>query len=409
MQKKTAIPELIFAQNYDRQPHFLQIKYEAMASDYYRFFRATTELFFRDLSQQNSLTFESPNVWVCGDLHLENFGSYKGETRQPHFAINDFDEAYLAPAHLDPLRLITSLFVSAQGLQLSESEIGQMAAYFLTIYFNTLSTGYIRSIEKATATGIMQEFLEEIGNRKRKKFLDKKTIRTKGSRSLLIDDIHIAALGNDEKAVIKEQIKRNFQNHPNKKFFKVLDLGQRIAGTSSLGLRRYVALVQGNGSPDSNYLLDIKETRPSCLQNHVKTPQPQWPTEAHRIIEVQQRVLDDPPALLSSLEMSGRNYVIKELQPSADRINYALFYKKTGKMKQLLYYMATITAWGVLRSQGRQGSAIADDCIYWAKSGSKIGAPMIKYAQNYSIQMLKYHQTFSKAYKDGFFNAQVGK
>ena len=107
--------------------------------------------------------------------------------------------------------------------------------------------------------------------------------------------------------------------------------------------------------------------------------------------------------------MSGRNYVIKELQPSADRINYALFHKKTGKMKQLLYYMATITAWGVLRSQGRQGSAIADDCIYWAKSGSKIGAPMIKYAQNYSIQMLKYHQTFSKAYKDGFFNAQVGK
>ena len=407
MQKITAIPDLIFAQNTDRQPYFLQLKYEAMVGDYYRFFRGTTELFFRDLSQQNDLVVESPNVWVCGDLHLENFGSYKGETRQPHFAINDFDEAYLAPAHVDPLRLITSLYVSAQGLQLSEPEINQMAEYFLGIYFDTLSTGYIRSIEKATATGIMHGFLEEIGTRKRKKFLDKKTIWSKGTRNLLIDNLRMAALTKAEIEAIKGQLKQNFQHHPNKKFYKVLDLAQRIAGTSSLGLRRYVALVQGNGSPDANYLLDIKETRPSCLQNHVKTPQPQWPTEAHRIIEVQQRALDDPPALLTSLDMLGRNYVIKELQPSADRIHYALFHAKTSKMKQLLYYMSTITAWGVLRSQGRQGSAIADDCIHWAKSGPKMVQPMIKYAKNYSIQMRKYHQAFSKAYKNGFFSSQL--
>ena len=47
--------------------------------------------------------------------------------------------------------------------------------------------------------------------------------------------------------------------------FKVHDLVFRIAGVGSLGVRRYLALVEGDGPPQGYHLLDIKEARPSAV------------------------------------------------------------------------------------------------------------------------------------------------
>lgn len=77
------------------------------------------------------------------------------------------------------------------------------------------------------------------------------------------------------------------QGNPN--FYKMIDVARRIAGTGSLGVDRYVILVEGKGSPDNNYLLDLKEALPSVVTPHVKTPQPHWDTEAARVVAVQQR------------------------------------------------------------------------------------------------------------------------
>ena len=45
----------------------------------------------------------------------------------------------------------------------------------------------------------------------------------------------------------------------NAEAFKVHDVVFRIAGVGSLGVRRYLALIEGDGSPHSYCLLDIKE------------------------------------------------------------------------------------------------------------------------------------------------------
>lgn len=57
-----------------------EIKYELMKESLFRFFRATCHIFFELWSQEAS-GINAPNAWICGDLHLENFGSYKGQTR----------------------------------------------------------------------------------------------------------------------------------------------------------------------------------------------------------------------------------------------------------------------------------------------------------------------------------------
>src|SRR6185369_18016042 len=102
----------IIAYNRDRDPERLSLKYKAMRKDALAFFRGTCHLFAEDWPQKDRVN-DAPDVWVCGDLHLENFGSYKGDNRLVYFDITDFDEAALAPASWDLVRFLTSLRLGA--------------------------------------------------------------------------------------------------------------------------------------------------------------------------------------------------------------------------------------------------------------------------------------------------------
>jgi uncharacterized protein (DUF2252 family) len=115
------INEKIKVFNDGRFPETLKIKYQLMRDDKFRFLRATTHLFYEDIPP-GSFLFNSPYAWICGDLHLENLGSYKADNRVAYFNINDFDECLLAPCLLDTYRLIISVIVSASNLKLSPVE-----------------------------------------------------------------------------------------------------------------------------------------------------------------------------------------------------------------------------------------------------------------------------------------------
>src|SRR5262245_31153577 len=82
-----------------------------MRENAFRFFRGTCHLFYED-TYQKDLSSDSPSAWLCGDLHLENFGSFKGGDRLAYFDLNDFDEAVLGPAWWDVSRLVTSIIVA---------------------------------------------------------------------------------------------------------------------------------------------------------------------------------------------------------------------------------------------------------------------------------------------------------
>jgi uncharacterized protein (DUF2252 family) len=402
MYKLKDLPFRIKSCNSDRLPLFLKMKYEAMYQDRYRFFRATTNQFFEDIPA-DSFLHSGPAAWLCGDLHLENYGSYKGDNRLAYFNMNDFDECILGPCSFDVVRMLCSIYVASENLKVSLSDAHMLAKLFADAYFSKLGEGYIRVLEKESASGIMKTFLEEVATRKRRKFLDKKTILKKGMRKLKIDNMHFVEMPGKDKEDLKLAFSAWFSRFRDARFYKVRDIATRIAGTSSLGLRRYALLVEGNGSPDENYLLELKETRRSCAEKFVRIKQPDWPSEASRIIEIQKRVLSDPPALLNSFNYNGRNFVMKELQPLADRIDYSLFKGNLKKLGQMLENMAAIYAWSNLRSSGRQNSAIADDLIKFAKTGKKYQIELLQHANAYSKTINKYHSVFCQAYDKGYF------
>src|SRR5581483_4738705 len=90
----------------------LQAKYRKMAGDSASFLRAT---FFRWSQIWPQLCPElatSPRVLAVGDLHVENFGTWRDSEGRLIWGINDFDEACPMPYTIDLVRLVTSYRVA---------------------------------------------------------------------------------------------------------------------------------------------------------------------------------------------------------------------------------------------------------------------------------------------------------
>lgn len=379
--------------NHGRNPERLLLKYQAMKTNSFVFFRGTCHLFYEDFDI-NSVLNDTPPVWVCGDLHLENFGSYKGDNRLVYFDINDFDESALAPASWEITRFLTSVLVGANTLGVNQLEALTLCRCFLQAYTDALALGTARTVERATAEGMVADLLDSLKLRRLKDFLARRTEVKKGIRRLIIDNKRTAAISSQERELVESLMKNWAAKQPNAEFFKLLDVGVRIAGTGSLGVKRYVVLVEGKGSPDGNYLLDIKQALPSSLMPYLKLSQPAWANEAVRIVAIQKRMEAMPQAWVSVVEMDGEPFVLRGLQPTQDKVSLDQWNGKLGRLKKVLKTMGEITAWNQLRSSGRQGSAIADELINWAENADRWHDPLLDYAQAYFTKVQADYQDF---------------
>ena len=391
----------IRAFNAGRDPERLALKYSKMRSDPFVFLRGTCHLFY-DRLPYKGLFKSAPLVWSCGDLHLENFGSYKGDNRPVYFDINDFDEGILAPASWDAVRMLTSLRVAAQSLKIKTGETQELCTTFLDAYGSALAQGKAYWVDPRTADGLVQRLLDGLRDRKRADFIDSRT-QLKGKKCVIKVDGQKALPADkaDHKKV--EAFMADFakaQSDPG--FFKVLDVARRIAGTGSLGVERYVILVHGKGSPDGHYLLDLKASFPSSLTRHATAKQPKWKSEAHRIVEMQRRLQAVSMAFLQPVFIGPQAYVLRELQASEDRVSLDGAKQSRGDIKNVIATMGRIVAWGHLRSAGRQGSAIADELMDYAQ-GKKWQSQLLESSRDLAKQTLLDAATFSRAYEEGAF------
>lgn len=147
-------------------PDMVQLKYKAMKENPFRFFRGTCHLFYEDLSQAKEFP-SSPLTWICGDLHLENFGSFKGNNRMVYFDLNDFDESMLAPLNWELARVLTSIYVAFDALKLKNTVADEMVALFLNTYTEILSRGKALYIDPRTAKGVVRFFLNNAKKERR--------------------------------------------------------------------------------------------------------------------------------------------------------------------------------------------------------------------------------------------------
>lgn len=318
----------------------LALKWAKIRSSPFAFLRGTAPLFYQNWTHRTHPP--APLVWMCGDAHLENAGSYKGEDGISYFDLNDFDEAALAPVHFELGRALTGLYLLRKP---------QLAPDFLAAYLAALGTGKPRHIEPDVATGPIAKLLASVQARTVQQFLAARTENGK----LKLREGHAFPL---EKKV-KQRVQRTFahwaKTQPNPAFFTILDTCGRIAGNGSLGLERYMFLVKGNKHPG---IIDMKQAASSAANRFLRTKQPLWTCEAERVASLQYFLQYVPPAHLGWIDAGSNSYIFRKLQPNEDRVDSTKL--SQDDFNNFIHQWAKLIASAHLRSAGWRGSASLD-------------------------------------------------
>jgi hypothetical protein len=124
------------------------LKHKAMAVDVFPFLRAT---FYRWMQLWPDVCpdcVKAPKVLAVGDLHVENFGTWRDVEGRLVWGINDFDEAYPLPYTVDLVRLAASAHLAIHGAHL---KIGPRDAC------EAILAGYRRSLETGGRPFVLSE------------------------------------------------------------------------------------------------------------------------------------------------------------------------------------------------------------------------------------------------------------
>ena len=386
----------VLAYNSGREQERLQMKLSAMQADPFVFLRGTCHLFYQDWhTALNKL--DSPKVWVCGDLHLENFGSFKAENGLAYFDLNDFDESALAPCLWEFTRLLTSLIVAQDTLKFKPKQTEALLESMTLTYASVLAEGKPKWVERKTSRGLIKTLLSSLSKRTDADFLADRTNAKDKGNTLIIDGERTLKLDKEAKEKALTLFKNAMQVTRKKDFYTPLDVARRVAGTGSLGVERYVVLVYGNGE-GRRALIDIKATSHSALSPYLTSPQPKWNNQAERVDTIQSGAQVLPPALLKAVHVDGKSYLIKALQPSQDRLDLSQWNGKLNVLDNIFDTMAEVSAWGHLRNAGYLGAENREALMQFGHQVDEWKAPTLALAKQAAKQTIEQWQAYKKDY-----------
>jgi uncharacterized protein (DUF2252 family) len=94
-------------------PADLKLKHNYMAQSFFAFFRGTFYRWAQLWPEVGAALAEAPKVVAVGDLHVENFGTWRDLEGRLVWGINDFDEAFPLPFTNDLARLLASVQIAS--------------------------------------------------------------------------------------------------------------------------------------------------------------------------------------------------------------------------------------------------------------------------------------------------------
>jgi uncharacterized protein (DUF2252 family) len=392
---------LRFVEGHSRS--LVRLKLERMDVDAFTFFRGADHLFAAAWPELRPPDV-GPSILICGDLHLENFGAYRTDAGDFLFDINDFDEALVAPCSLDLVRCTTSILLAAQVWELTPVQAMRTVLAFLDRYRITVTkaarSGRVREISLRTGRGPIRELLGRTALGDQPKLLDRHTRRKKSGLRRIIrsPELH-PDVDNAEAASVAEAIEALGHRRGEAESYRVLDVTGRVAGIGSLGLRRYTILVVGEGSPDQNRLLDVKEERPSALLPCAEEPQAlSWEDEAVRVVEAQRQLSARPVACLDALEMGDVPFRVREMIPAENRSRLDRLRESPAKLRRAVEVAGRLTGWAHIRGCRIGAEDRTKRLADWVAGPAvdAVLAPAVRYAERTRTDYKAFHKDYAR-------------
>ena len=245
----------------------LRRKLAALASTPFQFFRGTFHLMADDLfkSRVSLAQGAAPEGLIVGDLHLENFGVYRGQSGALVFDVNDFDDVGFGPVDLDLRRLCTSALLLPDVAPKVRLEVAVAVAQAWLQELQKIGGRFpVPAWTEDKAEGPVAGLLKESGRRTQEDLISKAAPdgeRIADSPKFAHVDQHWWDLVREAFSEYVEHLKA-LKAPDAPKGWDVLDVAYRFKGTGSLGRMRFTLLLgQGRG----RRLVELKEARPSAM------------------------------------------------------------------------------------------------------------------------------------------------
>jgi uncharacterized protein (DUF2252 family) len=405
--------QLIKESHEGRLDWLIPVRVARMISSPYGFLRGTAVVMADDVAR---LPATGINPVICGDAHLGNFGFYASPEGELVIDLNDFDEAHPGGWEWDLRRLVASIWVAGRESGASEdhchsSVLACVAAYrdevrflaeqpLLMRSFNRLDVDRLH--ETATEKSLRDE-IERSARRARMRTSDRAlpryTVERDGQRHIVEDPPLITRLNAQDYEAVAESLDDyllTLAPHWRRVVggYTLIDVAHKVVGVGSVGLRAYVALLEGS-SPDDVIFLQLKQARRSVLARYVHGDSAWHAHQGQRVVEYQQALQTVSDPLLGWTTIGELQYYVRQFRNMKgtiplDAIDAAALTDYAGILGHLL-------AKGHARTSG--ASMIAG----YAGASDKLDQALAKFARAYADQTEADHASMVKAVSRGEF------
>ena len=304
---------LVLASHSGRVPALVPVRVERMTASPYGFLRGSAVVMAHDVAH---LPATGIRPVVCGDAHLGNFGFYASPERDLVIDLNDFDEAHPGGWEWDLRRLGASIWAAGRQNGAGEDHCAAAVASCAAAYREEirhlaaqplLSRSYERlDVEQLgeQASGSLRAQVRRAADRARRRTSDRAlprfTQEVGGARRIVEEPPLITRLPDEEVEAVGAALDdylHTLAPHWRRALggYTVLDVAHKVVGVGSVGLRAYVALLEGS-DPDDVVFLQLKQARRSVLARYVHGSSALHAHQGQRVVEYQQalQTVSDP-------------------------------------------------------------------------------------------------------------------
>lgn len=315
-------------------PVAFQGKFRKMAASAFAFYRGTACIFYHDLQAEQAggrfLDDSTKRVWIHGDLHAENFGTYMDSGGRLVFNVNDFDEAYVGPYTWDLKRFAASIALVGYAKALSDEQITTLVNTYAEAYHERMHAlakdEEVHRLTLDTASGPLLEALRSARAETRFGLLDGMTEIRGGDRKFKAGHGAIPLEEATRKKVLSafdEYLNTlpEGSQHQRPKSHQVKDVvGRRGIGIGSAGLPSYNILLEGNSEAlENDVVIYMKQAQTPAASGHITDPRVRnyFKHEGHRSVISQRALQAHADPWLGWAELDGVGQLVAEVSPYA--------------------------------------------------------------------------------------------
>lgn len=326
-----------FSDLMEADPAAFRTKFRKMARDPFAFYRGSACLFYADVTgdgpfaglDERWASGPAGRVWIQGDLHAENFGTYLDSDGRLVFDVNDFDEAYVGPWTWDLRRFVASLALLCWQKALPDDVIAELVDTYVRAYLDQVHH-YVDAVDDTewalTLSNARGAVLETLGTAKlstRFALLESVTV-VEDFRRRFVSAPGVRRLDDDERAQVLTAFDAYVDTIPQAKLatpvmLDVLDVvGRAGFGIGSAGLPAYSVLIEGfNQALDNDVVLTVKQGNEAAPSRVVRDERVHdfFRHHGHRTALSQRALQAHADRFLGWTELGGQGYVVSELSP----------------------------------------------------------------------------------------------